>query len=903
MIETPLTPETPSSPCNITISRGGRDVEEDEVVSFPECVDLARAVRYCSRTLIEGSWSEESTLRGRRPTFTPSNFESAKAFLRASVESLHTRERPSRSLSETPLTSRTQLILRMPTCHGCHGHMGQGQHQGSAPGKQHCTLEHSVYCRGGVIEDLSWRACPLNYQYNRNLDIASGPGFESTMTMTDFHPNSMQQLGPGYSTPVISGAEGQHTPAGSSAAPSQSVQHDGGPHQQVSLGAVSRRGGERFPGRVSFLEPDESAPPGGATAMSQGHVPLHPLAAVGGNGQQGPHQVSEIIQGQIDSHRANNQVENIVSDRPGGINITDLRGNNNLRQGVEDFMETVIRRRIPSLSSAQTAQLVGDGIRVTPGSAPDYLPQVIAAPVVHQPANTQHPLYPPQQPTVQQLQQAAPQMNGFPNPASGTSSGEPNYCYEWITDSRGGRILVRTPVPVPTVQHYGSVQQAPSVPPLQTPVQQAAAQAAPPVPLQNQAFVYQQQPPSRADLVSYRTEFRCSPTSGRQWQVRVPVPNSSPQIIPSPSFRNEWRIHPHTGVSYQVQVPVHSPQAHPPMTPQGFPPQSAPQQPIPPQFPPHQHLPPQQQFPPQQSMPHQQQQIRPQYYQQQVSNQAIPSQTPLQTSQLPSNHTQNSFQHHAGVAPSSSFLAGPEMSQGVQHSFSQYCEQQDGNSSLSRQERVAGIVSLLEGGTTRKQPKIMDFVKKCPARWSKQATMNNINLPLYAWGSVAELESSLSGRAEAMSEGVLLGKVRHLQNILEVCCLSSSSTDFTGYGWTLARDYATKVENEVEQNLIQWKDMQVGVRTATLVSSQMEHPRPPPPPREPKKAGTGTGTGEKKDVCSTYNKCKTEGKCEYEVAHPGKTCQRKHECSFCREKKKQSWKHQSWNCQNKPADG
>jgi hypothetical protein len=239
------------------------------------------------------------------------------------------------------------------------------------------------------------------------------------------------------------------------------------------------------------------------------------------------------------------------------------------------------------------------------------------------------------------------------------------------------------------------------------------------------------------------------------------------------------------------------------------------------------------------------------------------------------------------------------MSQGVQHSFSQ----QDGNSSLSRQERVAGIVSLLEGGTTRKQPKIMDFVKKCPARWSKQATMNNINLPLYAWGSVAELESSLSGRAEAMSEGVLLGKVRHLQNILEVCCLSSSSTDFTGYGWTLARDYATKVENEVEQNLIQWKDMQVGVRTATLVSSQMEHPRPPPPPREPKKAGTGTGTGEKKDVCSTYNKCKTEGKCEYEVAHPGKTCQRKHECSFCREKKKQSWKHQSWNCQNKPADG
>ena len=114
-------------------------------------------------------------------------------------------------------------------------------------------------------------------------------------------------------------------------------------------------------------------------------------------------------------------------------------------------------------------------------------------------------------------------------------------------------------------------------------------------------------------------------------------------------------------------MPVHSPQAHPPMTLQSFPPQSAPQQPIPQQFPSQQHIPPKQQFPPQQSMP--QQLIRPQCYQQRVSNQAIPSQTPLQTSQLSCSHVQTSFQHRAGVAPSSSFLAGPVMSQGGHQSF------------------------------------------------------------------------------------------------------------------------------------------------------------------------------------------------------------------------------------------
>ena len=97
---------------------------------------------------------------------------------------------------------------------------------------------------------------------------------------------------------------------------------------------------------------------------------------------------------------------------------------------------------------------------------------------------------------------------------------------------------------------------------------------------------------------------------------------------------------------------------------------------------------------------------------------------------------------------------------------------------LSRHEKVAGIVSLLEGGNPRKYPNVIEFAKKCPTKWSKQATMNNINLPLYVWGAVSELESSLSDRTEAMSENMLLGKLRHLQNIMEVCCLGSSATDF-----------------------------------------------------------------------------------------------------------------------------
>ena len=70
----------------------------------------------------------------------------------------------------------------------------------------------------------------------------------------------------------------------------------------------------------------------GATGLGPAVVPLPPGGTVVsvGDGQQGVQQVPANIQ----SHRASNQVENVVNDRPSGINITDLRRDDNLRQGV-----------------------------------------------------------------------------------------------------------------------------------------------------------------------------------------------------------------------------------------------------------------------------------------------------------------------------------------------------------------------------------------------------------------------------------------------------------------------------------------------------------------------------------------------------------------------------------------
>ena len=94
----------------------------------------------------------------------------------------------------------------------------------------------------------------------------------------------------------------------------------------------------------------------------------------------------------------------------------------------------------------------------------------------------------------------------------GQVGSQDQYCYEYATDSTGRQVLVRVAAPTPQVT--GSIS-----------------------------------PPKH----SYRWEYRCSPSSGRQWRVQVPVTPPAAPTCSSQSYY-EWRIHPHTGESYQVLV-------------------------------------------------------------------------------------------------------------------------------------------------------------------------------------------------------------------------------------------------------------------------------------------------------------------------------------------------------------
>ena len=249
-------------------------------------------------------------------------------------------------------------------------------------------------------------------------------------------------------------------------------------------------------------------------------------------------------------------------------------------------------------------------------------------------------------------------------------------------------------------------------------------------------------------------------------------------------------------------------------------------------------------------------------------------------------------------APSLGQAHGP-----VQHS--QQPSQGSGPVTQEVRDRVAGIVSLMEGGATQKPKKVIDYAKKCPAKWAKFTKNETINLPLYVYGAVSELEASLCGRADPLSEEVFLAKLRHMKNVVEVCNINSNEKDHLSYGWTLAKDYCHKVENEIDQNLSSWLEQPTGVRTDCLLLAQMDYPRPaaPAPFKKSEKAVfTGAAAGSKpeyKERCKSYNTSTTENKCDYEVNNPGRTCILKHECSWCRENLKQGFKHQLSRCRKK----
>ena len=205
-----------------------------------------------------------------------------------------------------------------------------------------------------------------------------------------------------------------------------------------------------------------------------------------------------------------------------------------------------------------------------------------------------------------------------------------------------------------------------------------------------------------------------------------------------------------------------------------------------------------------------------------------------------------------------------------------------------------------------KMPSIVQFARNCPVSWTSKVTSDKLNMGLWCWSFVAELLATRTGQADPLPSGELEARLQHFLNVLEIALQPSAPTDFENHGWKVARLYAEKVQHKVERGDT-WLGFEKRYGTDSqpheLMAAEKELAmRAPKVPKQPKDEDVKKDV-EKKRTCTTWNSSSIEGKCEFEVQYEGRSCSRRHECSWCKEKGKRSLGHQRSFCRQRLAAG
>ena len=207
-----------------------------------------------------------------------------------------------------------------------------------------------------------------------------------------------------------------------------------------------------------------------------------------------------------------------------------------------------------------------------------------------------------------------------------------------------------------------------------------------------------------------------------------------------------------------------------------------------------------------------------------------------------------------------------------------------------------------------KMPSIVYFARSCPVSWTSKVTSDKLNMGLWSWAYIAELLASRTGQASELQHGELEARLQHYLNVLEIALQPSNTSDFDNHAWRVARLYGEKVQQKIERG-----DTWLGFERRYGSDSQPHELMAAEKELAPKVkkvkeevSGRIKASDEshvRKRTCTTWNTSTVEGKCEYEASNDGRTCSRKHECSWCKDKGKTSLSHQRSFCRQRIAAG
>ena len=235
------------------------------------------------------------------------------------------------------------------------------------------------------------------------------------------------------------------------------------------------------------------------------------------------------------------------------------------------------------------------------------------------------------------------------------------------------------------------------------------------------------------------------------------------------------------------------------------------------------------------------------------------------------------------------------------------------SSRLAPGDRVPAFVIPAEEkqGKEGKMPDIVQHARNCPVAWTSKITSDKLNMGLWCWAFMSDLLATRTGLSPTLSKGVLEARMQHFLNTLEVALQSSNPSEFDNHSWNVARLYAEKVQQKIDRGGGSWLQFAekygADSQPHELMAAREElaaKVTKKPKKDDPVKSKYGDKNDDKnKRTCNTWNSSSQEGKCEWETQNEGRNCDRRHECSWCKEKGKRSLHHQRSFCRQRLAAG
>ena len=115
------------------------------------------------------------------------------------------------------------------------------------------------------------------------------------------------------------------------------------------------------------------------------------------------------------------------------------------------------------------------------------------------------------------------------------------------------------------------------------------------------------------------------------------------------------------------------------------------------------------------------------------------------------------------------------------------------------QVNPVNLESLYNATIKSRQYRAVDFAKLGNFSYTAQIKQTNINLALFAYGSIKHFLALTDGTLPSISPAELISRLQHCLNVLEIVCLGSNLSDFDSHGWKVGREYDQKIVRDIEQ--------------------------------------------------------------------------------------------------------